>query len=172
VVIANGDQSMADVDKLREEAKHYQELKREYILKANNARSSQPQASSHYMLKAKEYDQNAKEKLLEADLSLFGINSSEPSIDLHTLTVRRSLCMLRLKIDYLREKHPNLKQLRVITGYGRGRKKASVVKSEVMNYLTSQRIANFVDTNNMGIVVVELSTVKSSLSSADDYAYD
>lgn len=54
------------------------------------------------VVQAKEYDQSAKEKLLEADLSLFGINSSDPSIDLHTLTVRRSLCMLKLKIDYLR----------------------------------------------------------------------
>jgi len=51
VVIANGVHSMADVNKLRGEAKQYQELKREYLLKANNARSNQPQASSHYMLK-------------------------------------------------------------------------------------------------------------------------
>ncbi len=56
----------------------------------------------------------------------------------------------------------------MITGYGRGRKKASVVKSAVMNFLDRQRIGNYVDSVNFGLIVVELITVKEKLSTQAD----
>ncbi len=55
-----------------------------------------------HLLQSNDYGRLAKDKLHEADLALFEINSHRPEIDLHTLSVQRALRMLRLKIDYLR----------------------------------------------------------------------